>query len=194
MHGSTRAVNVAAASAWLQRQQGVAYSSTAHVHLQYLHLALYLQPMPNKPAGNKPYNVWLLHGKLLNKQPWRCMILPGASPTVLDPSELAARVSKVLVDGEPGGCAVRITQSGLCVTASHCLVDDGKFLEGATAFGGSLELAGSSPSRDIMFVRGRYCCSAPVTGLPSMTCRLCTACLQGHRVRLGVCLMPGCRV
>lgn len=83
------------------------------------------------------------------------MLLPGASATVPEPGELAEFVSKIMMDGAAIGCLVRITESGLCVTAAHCLVDHGMFLKGSTAFGGTLQLAGSSPYRDIMFVQGR---------------------------------------
>lgn len=78
----------------------------------------------------------------------------GTIQRVPDPSELAKVVSRVELDGEAIGCAARITKDGLCVTAAHCLVDQGKFLKGATAFGGLLQLAGSNPYRDILFVRG----------------------------------------
>jgi hypothetical protein len=80
----------------------------------------------------------------------------GTIQRVPEPSELAKVVSRIVLEGDAIGCAVRITKDGLCVTAAHCLVDQGKFLKGATAFGGLLQLAGSSPYRDILFVRGRF--------------------------------------
>lgn len=59
-----------------------------------------------------------------------------------------------MLDGQAIGSIVRISKEGLCVTAAHCLVDGGKFLEGAYAFGGVLKLVGSSPFYDVMFVQG----------------------------------------
>jgi len=59
-----------------------------------------------------------------------------------------------VLDGQTIGTIVRIKKDGLCVTAAHCLVEKGKFLEHASAFGGKLQLIGSSPFHDIIFVQG----------------------------------------
>lgn len=72
------------------------------------------------------------------------------------PVAMGERVSKVFVDGQCVGTVVRITQAGLCVSATHVLVDQGKFLKQATAFGGAaLHLLGSSPWHDVVFVQGK---------------------------------------
>lgn len=74
------------------------------------------------------------------------------------PALMAERVSKVMVDGQCVGTLVRITPAGLCVSATHVLVDDeGRFVQQATAFGGAaLHLLGSSPWHDVVFVQGRF--------------------------------------
>lgn len=79
---------------------------------------------------------------------------PGADAPTL-PGDAADRVSRIELDGQTIGTVVRISEHGVCVAATHCLVDAGKFLEHASAFGGKLELIGSSPNYDIIFVKGR---------------------------------------
>lgn len=83
------------------------------------------------------------------------MLLPGATGKVPHPSDLAEYVGKLMWRGQAIGSITRISEDGLCVTAAHCLVEGGKFLEDATAFGEPLQLVGSSPFHDVMFVKGR---------------------------------------
>lgn len=81
---------------------------------------------------------------------------PGVDGAPLPP-DAADFVSRIVLDGQTIGTIVRIKKDGLCVTAAHCLVGKGKFLEHASAFGGKLQLIGSNPFHDIIFVQGRQC-------------------------------------
>lgn len=85
-----------------------------------------------------------------------CLMPPGVDGAPLPP-DAADFVSRIVLDGQTIGTIVRIKKDGLCVTAAHCLVEKGKFLEHASAFGGKLQLIGSSPFHDIIFVQGRQC-------------------------------------
>ena len=65
------------------------------------------------------------------------------------------RLSKVTVGADPVGTVARISKEGLCVSASHVLVVDGKFIKHATAFGDQpLKLLASFPYYDIIFLQG----------------------------------------
>ena len=65
------------------------------------------------------------------------------------------RISKVYLDGQCCGTVVRISPSGLCVSASHVFVDNGRFCSRAQAFGGQgLRLIASFPFHDIILLEG----------------------------------------
>lgn len=72
------------------------------------------------------------------------------------------RLSEVILGGECCGSIARISEGGLCVSATHVFVENGNFLGNATAFGGcALQLIASFPYYDIIFLQGaRLQCTA----------------------------------
>ena len=73
------------------------------------------------------------------------------------------RVSEVVLEVEEEGGAIvkqnigttaRITEDGLCVSATHVWVEDGALLP-AVAFGGKVTLVASFPYHDVILLRGK---------------------------------------
>ena len=99
--------------------------------------------------------------------------------------ELAySRLSDVILDGECCGSIARISEGGLCVSATHVFVDKGNFLGNATAFGGcALQLIASFPYHDIIFLQGAWLqCKA--------ACSLVMDLAKGLRTILAWCSLP----
>lgn len=79
---------------------------------------------------------------------------PLLYPGEPDMTQAHQRVSPVVVNGAECGTVARISPQGVCVSATHVFVEDGKFLCASAFEGCQLKLLASVPFHDIIFLQG----------------------------------------